>query len=213
MFVCVCANRSLNQHLPREQSNFGNLTYNFGNVGENKFGNILAGNHAVSFAGINSQILGGLVMFVLVIFDHVMQDKISDFLIPESGQNNTQFGVCPLYGLLFFIVNNREDEHRPLLYAFIFARQQNRSKHAESQFFCADLQRVMMFQRTLGQRQHFRQHRFCAKRPQTRTRQKKTFFGSEQIYSPSAGICAESDLTGRKDGDGFIRGVHERDGF
>ena len=35
MCVCVSVNRSLNEHLPREQSNFSNFAGNFGNFGQN----------------------------------------------------------------------------------------------------------------------------------------------------------------------------------
>ena len=48
--VCVCVSIGrLNQHLPREQSNFGYVADNFGNLGKNNSGNASVGNPAVIF--------------------------------------------------------------------------------------------------------------------------------------------------------------------
>ena len=38
-------------------------------------------------------------------------------------------------------------------------------------------------------------------------------FGSDQIGCRSVGTCATANVTGRKGGDGFFRGVHACNGF
>ena len=83
-------------------------------------------------------------------------------------------------------------------------------------FSCVGLQMVMMFlQASFAGNNRISGNAGVGAKQIMNTYLKDTLrnLRSDQIGCWSVGTCAQADVTGRKGGDGFLRGVHVCDGF
>ena len=85
-----------------------------------------------------------------------------------------------------------------------------------SPFCCVGVQMLMMFLQTsfTGNKEISGNGSICAKQViNTYLQDTLKTLRSDQIGRWSVGTCAKADVTGRKSGDGFLRGARACDGF